>query len=639
MTDSTIQNTDVQDKGLPTSDLDILETSDALLSRWTDVEKPSDETETKAKEQISDKEEETTETEPEIEEPTEDQIDEEEIEDLDVEEDEDVDEDEADKEDDEDSKEKEVLAEDALVEVKVGDETNQVSVKELTRLYGQEKALTQKSQQLSSQKKQIEQDGLKYANALETLVKRAEERWKPYSEVDFLVASKKMEANEFQQLRSEANSAFQDYKFLTEEADNFAKQIKEQQETQNQRASPDSPDRMFAQAIDFDKADWHKKDISQDKQVLIANLHNVKEYLQQTRAEIWFDNFLHKTLTKAETGEILEWDDHRDLVLTEEIQNFDEGLQRISTKLVHEGVMLYSGVRRRNVLTDWLNSLEWDGQFRLDNCLSVYCGAKDSAFIREAGRCWLLAAVARAYNPGTKFDHVLILEGDQGIGKSTVFAVLANGWLDELNTFSGKEAAEKLDGVWIIEIAELAAMRRSDVETVKKFITTTHDRYRPAYGRHAVDKPRTCVFGGTTNSKDYLPDSTGNRRFWPIHCEAINVSGLRQDRDQLWAEAVVRYQRGESFLLSEEARTEAVEEQEERYQVDAWEEPISEYLKSHDGVTTAEILERALGIENKGQWKRGDEMRVGSILRNMGFEKRLERNGEERRMVFRKQNG
>ena len=183
MTDSTIQNTDVQDKGLPTSDLDILETSDALLSRWTDVEKPSDETETKAKEQISDKEEETTETEPEIEEPTEDQIDEEEIEDLDVEEDEDVDEDEADKEDDEDSKEKEVLAEDALVEVKVGDETNQVSVKELTRLYGQEKALTQKSQQLGSQKSEIEQDGLKYANALETLVKRAEERWKPYSKL------------------------------------------------------------------------------------------------------------------------------------------------------------------------------------------------------------------------------------------------------------------------------------------------------------------------------------------------------------------------------------------------------------------------------------------------------------------------
>tara|TARA_E500000178_G_scaffold91192_1_gene89991 strand:+ start:1496 stop:3826 length:2331 start_codon:yes stop_codon:yes gene_type:complete len=411
---------------------------------------------------------------------------------------------------------------------------------------------------------------------------------------------------------------------------------KGKQETPNQRASPDSPDSMFAQTIDFDKADWHKRYISEDKQVLIANIHNVKEYLRQTRAEIWFDNFLHKTLNKLETGEILEWDDHRTLVLTVKLQNIDEGLQRISTKLVHEGVMLYSGVHRRNVLTDWLDSLEWDGQFRLDDWLSVYCGAKDSVFVREAGRCWLLAAVARAYHPGTKFDHVLILEGEQGIGKSSVFAVLANGWSDELNTFGGKEATEKLDGVWIIEIAELAAMRRSDVETMKSFITATHDRYRPAYGRNVVEKPRSCVFGGTTNSKDYLPDPTGNRRFWPIHCEAINVSGLRQDRDQLWAEAVVRHQRGESFLLSEEARTEAVEEQEERYQMDAWEEDVRKYLKDHDAVTTAEILQDALSIDNKGQWKRGDEMRVGSILRHMGFKKRLERNGEERRPVYRK---
>ena len=162
MTESTIQNTDVQDKGLPTSDLDILETSDALLSKWTDVEKPSEETETKAKEQISEKDnEETTETEPDIEEVTEDQIDdEEEIEDLDTET-EDGDEDEVDTEDDEDSTDSKILTEDALVEVKVGDETNQVSVKELTRLYGQEKALTQKSQQLASQKKLVEQDCLK----------------------------------------------------------------------------------------------------------------------------------------------------------------------------------------------------------------------------------------------------------------------------------------------------------------------------------------------------------------------------------------------------------------------------------------------------------------------------------------------
>ena len=233
MAESTITDTDVQNSSLPTTSLGIDEASDAFLTKWTDVEKPSEETETKAKEQISEKEEETTETEPEIEEQTEDQIDvEEEIEDPDVEETEDVDEDEVDTEDDENSKDEKVLTEDALVEVKVGEEINQVSVKELTRLYGQEKSLTQKSQQLSSQKKQVEQDGLKYASALETLVKRAEERWKPYSEVDFLVASKKMDANEFQQLRSEANSAYQDYQFLTQEADKFSKDLAEQQQTQ-----------------------------------------------------------------------------------------------------------------------------------------------------------------------------------------------------------------------------------------------------------------------------------------------------------------------------------------------------------------------------------------------------------------------
>ena len=231
MAESTIQQTDVQNTGLPTSSLDIDEASDAFLTKWTDVEKPSEETETKAKEEVS-IEEETTETEPEIEEQTEDQIDEEEIEDPDVEETQDVDEDEVDTEDDEDSKDSKILTEDALVEVKVGDETNQVSVKELSRLYGQEKSLTQKSQQLSSQKKQVEQDGLKYASALENLVKRAEERWKPYSEVDFLVASKKMDANEFQQLRSEANSAYQDYQFLTQEADKFSKDITAQQQNQ-----------------------------------------------------------------------------------------------------------------------------------------------------------------------------------------------------------------------------------------------------------------------------------------------------------------------------------------------------------------------------------------------------------------------
>ena len=157
------------------------------------------------------------------------------------------------------------------------------------------------------------------------------------------------------------------------------------------------------------------------------------------------------------------------------------------------------------------------------------------------------------------------------------------------------------------------------------------------YGRTVVQKPRTCVFGGTTNSKDYLPDSTGNRRFWPVHCEAIDRDGLRQDRDQLWAEAIVRYRNGESFLLSDAARTEALKEQEERFQEDAWEESIVAYLKYHDGVTTAEILENVLEYPNKGCWKRSDEMRVGKILARQGLKKGVETSNGKRRSVYRKQ--
>ena len=234
-------------------------------------------------------------------------------------------------------------------------------------------------------------------------------------------------------------------------------------------------------------------------------------------------------------------------------------MRRIGRDIVDQGVNLYAFSEERNELKEYLKSLEWDGQRRLDTWLIEYCGAGASAFVREAGRCWLIAAVARAFEPGTKFDHMLVLEGDQGIGKSTVFEILAGPWFDELGKFDGKDSAEKLAGVWIVEIAELAGLNKSDVETVKSFLTVRADRYRPPYGRRVEEHPRTCVFGGTTNADTYLNDSTGNRRFWPIKCQHIAIEDLRRDRDQLLAEAVQHYQRGKSFLLSEQARKEAQE--------------------------------------------------------------------------------
>ena len=230
MAESTIL-ADVLNNGPATASLTTDDAEEALLKKWSDAEEPSEPNQQEDKE-VDTQEDETRElTEPEE---TDDELEYTEVEETEDpdNETETVDEDETDTEDDEDSKDSKILSEEALVEIKVNDETHQVSVSDLKRLYGQEAAITKKSQAIASQRKEVEAQGLKYASALETLQKRAEERWKPYSDIDFFVASQKMDDKEFQALRSEAKFAHDDYKFITEEANNFSKQIQEQQQAQ-----------------------------------------------------------------------------------------------------------------------------------------------------------------------------------------------------------------------------------------------------------------------------------------------------------------------------------------------------------------------------------------------------------------------
>jgi len=366
----------------------------------------------------------------------------------------------------------------------------------------------------------------------------------------------------------------------------------------------------------------HWTTTKQGKDVLVANLHNVATYLTNKNLPIWYDSFLRKIKYEdLDTGEVGNWEDKQTLKLTQQLQQY-EGLRRIGRDIVDQGVSLYAFSKERNELREYLDSLEWDGQRRLDTWLSDYCGAVSSPFVREAGRCWLLGAVARAYQPGTKFDHMLVLEGEQGLGKSTVFEILAGSWFTELGKFDGKDSAEKLAGVWIVEIPELAGLKKSDVETVKSFLTVRSDRYRPPYGRRVEEYPRTCVLGGTTNADTYLNDSTGNRRFWPIKCEYIEIEDLRRDRDQLLAEVVERYQQGWSLLLSEEARKEAQDAQENRYAQDSWEDQIFEYVERNQSVTMAEIFIHALNIEQREKWRRADEIRIGNIMKKLGWSRK-----------------
>ena len=383
------------------------------------------------------------------------------------------------------------------------------------------------------------------------------------------------------------------------------------------------------------KGNWHYVKNKQGEEVHVANMHNVLEYLKCNKVSIWYDSFLHKIIEDF-TDERRQWDDYLTLVLTEFLQNKYPGMRRISKDIVDQAVTLYAHTNQRNCLTDWLESLQWDQIPRLDSWLIEYCGATENAFAREAGRCWLLAAVLRAFTPGSKFDHCLVLEGPQGIGKSTALSILSNGWFNELNKFDGKDAVEALESTWIVELCELDGMKKADIEGVKRFLTTQRDKYRPAYGRHVVDLPRSCVFAGTTNEDSYLRDPTGNRRFWPIKCSKIEIEKLRKDRDVLIAEAVVRYRNGEKLLMHQEASQQATVEQEQRYTGDAWDAPIAEYISTKQEVSMADIFENVLGFEQKGQWKRTDEIRIGRIFKTLGWgRERVQRDGK-RRYIYKK---
>ena len=380
-------------------------------------------------------------------------------------------------------------------------------------------------------------------------------------------------------------------------------------------------------ALSAIKGNWHYlKTAPNEPQKLKPNLHNIVEWLSVVQRPIWYDEFHHRTMTVDEKGHHLEWDDELTLKLTKELQDFDLGWRGISDVIVDKAVQTYAYQDKRNELTDYLDSLQWDGVPRIDSWLVNFCRAEDNLYTREAGRCWLLAAVNRAYLPGTKFDHCLILQGKQGYFKSTVFSIIGGNWFCELKEFRGKEAQEKLLGKWIVEFAEMSVLKKADTETIKSFVTERADRFRPPYGKRARDFPRTCVFGGSTNEDEFLSDTTGNRRFWPIHIpNPISINEFQQQRDQLLAEAVHLHKVGKSFLMSREAQTIAEREQEQVLSIDPWEETVRDYIagRKEESVTIDQLIEHLQGEhDNKLQVHTGHRMRVGKVLQHLGWEKR-----------------
>lgn len=272
----------------------------------------------------------------------------------------------------------------------------------------------------------------------------------------------------------------------------------------------------------------------------------------------------------------------------------DAGLRSYAEKIlgfrtaaiISDAFMLHVAKHKFNPVVEYLNLLEWDGTERVDTLLIDYLGVEDNVYTRAAMRKSLCAAVARAFNPGTKFDTALIITGAQGIGKSTFLAKLGGErFTDGVKTFDGKDASEIIRGKWIVEIGELEAMNRSEKDRVKQFMSQQVDRYRVAYERRARDFPRRCVFFGTTNGHDFLKDETGNRRFWPVDAridravKSVFADMDTYEVDQIWAEAVVRYNEGEKLYLEGAADDMAKEAQEGHRDISAREGLVLTFIE------------------------------------------------------------
>lgn len=297
---------------------------------------------------------------------------------------------------------------------------------------------------------------------------------------------------------------------------------------------------------------------------------------------------------------------------------------------------------RYNPIVEYLGGLKWDGKQRLEGWMIRLLGAPDSTFVRLVSPKVLISAVARAMEPGCKVDTVLVLEGEQGIKKSTAIAALfgEDYTAESVSLFDQhNKMVMAMMGAWVVELAEFVAVARSHHASVKGLISMRRDRVVLPYARLASNHPRRCIFFGTINPEatGYLTDNTGNRRYWPVTVTEIDLEGIRLRRDQLWAEAVNRFKTGERWWLEPEEERAASSEQSEREEEDAWVEPLGEKILSDNVIElTADRALTLLGIPHERKDKRS-QMRVAAALKSLGFERTTERpTGQKPRKIWRR---
>ena len=290
----------------------------------------------------------------------------------------------------------------------------------------------------------------------------------------------------------------------------------------------------------------------------------------ELRGKFYFDEFRERPVVCGD----MPWISLEDRTSEVWTDSDDAGVRRLVEKKydidnlskIRDAVDLAMLKLKRHPVREYLNGLVWDGAKRADTIFIDYLGAEDTVYTREVTRKALLGAVARIMSPGCKHDHILVLVGPQGCRKSTTLARLGKSWFsDSLYTLSGKDAYEQLQGYWIIEMGEMAATRKAELEQIKQFVSKQSDNFRSAYARRTQEHPRQCAFFGSTNDEEFLRDPTGGRRFWPV---VVTEEGRKRADgftdeivDQVWAEIVTRYNAGEQWYLSENAEAMAREVQ------------------------------------------------------------------------------
>jgi len=322
----------------------------------------------------------------------------------------------------------------------------------------------------------------------------------------------------------------------------------------------------------------------------------------------------------------------------------DRGLVIKSDAMLVSAVAMAAYTNKFHSVVDWLESLPpWDGTDRLEYFLADCTGCRQSDYSMLVGLYFMIGMIARVYQPGCPMQYVMILEGEQGIGKSTFWRILAGEWFQDtpLN-LDNKDAYLQLEGIWLYEIAELDSINRSGTSTVKAFITQNNDRFREPYGRRVVDWPRQVVFVGTTNHYEYFKDSTGNRRFWPIKALSINRTLLAGMREQLFAEALHRYRKGEPWHpTQEQENTYFIPQQDHRRIDDPWLNALPEWLNNVDRrlineFTALEILHDCFKVQiDKVDNYNQQAMRIARLMQELGWQKKRQASGDRKRVYVR----